>query len=138
MRGPARLEGKYTAGPGCWEWTAARDADGYGRVGDYGKNRYAHRVMYEREAGPVPEGLELDHLCRNRACVRPDHLEAVTRRENCLRSPIIGRAAVEKDACPNGHPYDEANTHTGRGFRTCRACRAARVRRMRARKRAAA
>jgi hypothetical protein len=72
---------------GCWEWTSTRMSAGYGQMwdGTRGRTQGAHRLFYEAFIGPIPEGLELDHLCRNRACVRPDHLEPVTRRENLLR-----------------------------------------------------
>jgi hypothetical protein len=90
------LKGHNDRGPGpefrvdaeteCWVWRRALDSNGYGRAwAGGGSHRVAHVVMYERLRGPVPEGLELDHLCRNPACVRPDHLEPVTHAENIRR-----------------------------------------------------
>jgi len=123
----------------CWQWTAARTSHGYGsfmagsrRDGTY-KIVCAHRWIYEQLIGPFPVGLEPDHLCRNRACVLPAHMEPVTRRENILRgaSPIAEEARAE--ACPQGHPYDEINTYRDRdGGRSCRLCRAAARQRWRA------
>lgn len=72
----------YGAPSGCWIWTGLRNEWGYGTAGSRG---LAHRVMYEQANGPIPEGLELDHLCRERACVNPLHLEAVTHTQNVLR-----------------------------------------------------
>jgi hypothetical protein len=104
-------------GPGgCWIWTACKNEPGYGSIGFSGKPKGAHRVAYELVKGPIPDGLTLDHLCRNTSCVNPDHLEPVTRAENARRIP---RATH----CPKGHPYDEANTYTPpSGGRFCRAC----------------
>src|SRR6478752_5165546 len=89
------MSGKYPIGyvlqeNGCWEWVGSvRKNDGYGRW-SVGKGTLAHRVIYEKMRGAVPKGLELDHLCRNRLCVNPDHLEPVTTRENIFRG--IGSA----------------------------------------------
>lgn len=80
---------------------------------------YAHRAAYERAIGPIPAGLVIDHLCRNPWCANPEHLEAVTNRENSRRG-LRGRLVV---ACPNGHPYDPANTlYRANGHRRCRTC----------------
>ena len=113
---------------GCWLWTAACDTKGYGifwpvtGIGKYLAR--AHRYAYELLTGPIPEGFDLDHLCRIRACVNPRHLEPVTRRVNVLRG--VGPAAVNalKESCSNGHEFTEANTYhrTDRIGRLCRRC----------------
>lgn len=83
--GEGRFWAKVANGEGCWEWRAARYPTGYGHCRWAGKSAYAHRIAYLLVRGSIPSGLEIDHLCRNRACVRPDHLEAVTHRENVRR-----------------------------------------------------
>jgi len=118
---------------GCWLWIGAK-ANGYGRVAFNGKVAGAHRVSYEMAHGPIPVGLQLDHLCRTRACVRPDHLEAVTCRENLLRGTGLVAVEVAKTHCPQGHPYSGDNllySRTKRGglCRVCRTCRDVRNRR---------
>lgn len=112
---------------GCIEWIASIQGEGYGQFfrggrtvpGEHGKVA-AHRWSYEYHVGPIPEGLEIDHLCRNRLCVNPEHLEPVTSQENISRSHGNGK----KTHCPAGHPYDVDNTYSPpSGGRVCRACK---------------
>ena len=108
----------------CWLWTAWIERNGYGRFWLDGRQHGAHRVAYELYVGPIPEGLEIDHLCRVKHCVRPDHLEAVTASEN-IRRMAAHRVPYQAlmEACRKGHPYDDENTivtETGRQCRTCK------------------
>jgi len=118
---------------GCWNWqgalTSPTQSRGYGQLTDPLSQRLvvAHRYVYEFCVGPIPEGLEIDHLCRNPRCVNPDHLEPVTHSENCLRSPV-GMAATRRARalCPQGHPYTGDNLYVyPDGTRCCRTCRRA-------------
>jgi hypothetical protein len=109
------------ASSGCWLWTGATDRGGYGQFAVFAGNAsIAHRVSYRIYRGEIPEGLQLDHLCRVRHCVNPDHLEPVTHRENMRRGV---HACSLKTHCPRGHAYDEENTYWIQGRRRqCRAC----------------
>lgn len=120
---------------GCMEWGASKDGKGYGKFYLNGHLVPAHRFAYELVIGPIPEGLQLDHLCRNRACVRPDHLEPVTARENLLRGETLAARNAAKTHCDNGHPYNTENTYWHKpNRRKCRACSRERQRFYRARR----
>src|SRR3990167_1418184 len=120
------FEAKYIPEPmsGCWIWLASLNRWGYARFQDSGQ---AHRKAYEYWKGPIPEGLDLDHLCRVRCCVNPAHLEPVSRQTNLLRG--IGFPAIYANTthCPKGHPYEGMNCikEVDRGYihRRCRICK---------------
>jgi hypothetical protein len=106
---------------GCWVWQRAKTKAGYGQVPIDGKMLYAHRVYYENNVGPIPEGLVLDHLCKNPACCNPDHLEPVTQAENMRRR--------RRPSCSHGHEMTGDNVYvTPAGNRQCRECNRARAR----------
>jgi hypothetical protein len=103
---------------GCWEYTGSVNPHGYGRITFEGKHVLTHRASYELFVGPIAEGLQIDHLCRNRACFNPEHLEPVTHRENVRRGQ---RHAVTH--CPKGHEYAGDNLYLQQGKRSCKTCR---------------
>ena len=119
----------------CWLWLAARFPEGYGLLAIKSRPYYAHRFAYELLVGPVPEGLHLDHLCRVRHCVNPQHLEPVTRRENILRGDSFSAANAKKTHCLRGHQLEGGNLHVYNGARVCRRCHRDRERIRRARRR---
>jgi hypothetical protein len=106
---------------GCWEWIGGRTGRGYGGFWIDGRTIQAHRVSYEHFVGPISEGLQLDHLCRNRGCVNPKHVEAVTCQENLVRGISHNGS---KTHCMQGHEYTPENVLTvrGRHRRICREC----------------
>lgn len=109
----------------CWEWTGALNGKGYGAFRFEGKSRGAHRFMHELIGKPCPDGLEIDHLCRNPLCVNPSHHEFVTGQVNVLRGEGPAARNARKNACLNGHAYDAVDS---RGKRRCRSCKLKRQR----------
>jgi hypothetical protein len=122
----------FVTSNGCWEYLGNR-WDGYGRVmvgsrlDGTRKKVLAHRVVWEHFRGPIPAGLVIDHLCRNRACQRPDHMRTVTWLENTFAdgSVALPKSNADKTHCKRGHSLAGSNlyTHQGTGKRYCRACR---------------
>jgi hypothetical protein len=111
----------------CWLWTGGKTGLGYGQLGVNGRAFLAHRWIYEVCNGPIPAGLELDHLCRNPGCVNPDHLEPVTHRINLLRGVTLAAQGAQVTHCPQGHEYAGENlliktTKKGKHHRACRQC----------------
>lgn len=110
----------------CWTWTGAKDPSGYGRVnkgGNGGRALLAHRVAYELVRGPIPDGLPLDHLCRNPSCVRPDHLEAVPMKVNSLRGNHPRYAVYKTNICLRGHDRSVVGVRVyPNGRRACKQC----------------
>jgi hypothetical protein len=131
-----RFWSKVDAQGPCWEWTGARSSSGYGQIWVKPAKVVAHRFAYEQLVGPIPVGLQLDHLCRNRACVNPDHLQPVTQQINILRGSSVAAANHVKTHCPQGHEYTPENTyiHPKNNGRICRACARARTQSARQRK----
>jgi len=115
----------------CWLWTGGRSTVGYGLFWMDGRMRTAHRWIWEREKGPVPKGLELDHLCCTRRCVRPSHLEAVTHSVNLFRSEAVKAWGIRRTAtalsathCIHGHAKTPENTYVSPdgAHRQCKTC----------------
>lgn len=107
----------------CWNWLGCKDTNGYGYLSYMYKNYMAHRITYQRLIGSIPKGLQLDHLCRNRHCVNPNHLEPVTTQENTRRGNS-GLFNKSKTHCKREHEYTKANTYIySDGRRECRQCR---------------
>ena len=138
---------KTGEGQGCWTWTAACTTGGYGQFNlGGGRKAYVHRLAYEWLVGAIPDGLVIDHLCRNRLCCNPAHLEPVVQRTNVERGRAVLHVDRWQDAsatkkrglthCKYGHPFDEANTIQRKaGRRGCRACQTAYQRELRASRR---
>lgn len=124
---------------GCWNWTGQRLPAGYGKFGGgrWHESMLAHRWAFQQWRGPLVDGMQIDHACRNTGCVNPAHLEQVTSRENNVRAVPFRARMHTADACVNGHPWTEASTYrTAKGGRNCRTCRNASMIAYKARKRA--
>lgn len=117
---------KVLVGDQCWDWTAATYGNGYGCIGSGGRgarNLLAHRLFYETMVGPIPSNMEIDHLCRNRRCVRPKHMEVVDHRTNTLRGDTITGRQARQTHCKRGHLLSGYNLIVSRnGKRWCRTC----------------
>ena len=124
----AMAASNFVADADCWEWPKSCGSHGYGQVGWGGKDArrlvLAHRMSYLIFLGPIPEGMTVDHLCRNRRCINPAHLRLLTNLENARANGMSARTH-----CPHGHPYNEENTYFDpKGHRYCRECSRARKR----------
>lgn len=109
---------------GCWEWPMNRDRRGYGRVGWKNRIAFVHRLVYEHFVGPIPEGMDPDHLCRNPACANFEHIEVVPHKENCLRGTSGPAINAAKTHCDYGHPLSGSNLYLPpHGGRQCKKCR---------------
>jgi hypothetical protein len=136
-----KLATKIVIGDGCWEWAGAKMPSGRGKVMWRGRNWLAYRAVYTWLIGPIPDGLTLDHLCRNPGCVKPGHLEPVSGRVNTLRGDAPTAINSSKTHCQRGHELAGANLVASvlakRGQRLCRTCHNERVKMDCRRKRAA-
>lgn len=123
-----RILNKVKKTPSCWIWMGGKDSAGYGRTYIGGKAegksiyRIAHRIIYELFRGTDISGLELDHICRNKICVNPDHLDPVTHLEN-VRRGISGQYLRKRTHCPSGHEYSTSNTSFYKNMRSCKTCK---------------
>lgn len=129
FREPWRFWSKVErADNGCWQWMGGRTTNGYGSClnyleqGEQRKTIHAHRLSWLIAHGSIPDGLQIDHLCRNRLCVNPGHLEPVTQRENLHRGDTMAAHNASKTHCKSGHAFSEANTRQTATGRICRQC----------------
>lgn len=117
-----RFEDRVVRRDGCWDWRGKQSDQGYSQMRVGPKTTGAHRVAYELFVGPIPVDKEMDHLCRNRGCVNPAHLEAVAHRVNVLRGDAPTARHARATHCVHGHPLSGDNVRAYRGGRTCRTC----------------
>ena len=136
MRPAERVALRLVADGDCLIWTGHVERNGYGKITIDERSHWVHRVAWEGQHGPIPDALTIDHLCRRSLCCNTAHMELVTRGENARR----GNLANRRSHCPQGHPFDSANTiANGRpGWRRCRTCHATRERARKQRARAGA
>jgi hypothetical protein len=106
----------------CWIWTASK-VKGYGVFCFNNERKLAHRASYELFVDTIPEGLTIDHLCRNHSCVNPFHLEAVTLKENIFRGDNIVTQNMKREVCSKGHPFDMIKTGNNHSYRSCYTCK---------------
>jgi hypothetical protein len=119
----ARFWSKVDKTGDCWIWTASKTREGYGSINIGGTLFRAHRVSWAWANGPIPDGLEMDHKCKNQSCVRIEHLEPVTHRENVLRGRGLAAINAAKTHCIKGHEFTPSNTCLRpNGKRYCRVC----------------
>lgn len=134
---PGNLDKFIDASGDCWNWTGGTDPDGYGIGRVNNKSVRVHRTVYKHLVGPIDDNLVLDHLCQNRRCCNPDHLEPVTNRENILRGNGLVGTSHRYNRCQRGHLFTPENTmlnnHASDGhmYRLCRTCHNAKSRRNR-------
>ena len=122
---------------GCWQWIGWKDDRGYGRFSVRRYSRWAHRVAWRLLRSPIPSWLQIDHLCRNRSCVNPGHMELVTPQQNILRGTSLAAVRAQRELCPQGHRYDASNTYISkRNERHCRTCHRKNAHRARAARKA--
>jgi hypothetical protein len=123
-----RFWGRVNKTDGCWLWTAGTRCNGYGRFEMMGVTYAAHRLSYMLCVSPIPDGLQIDHLCRNHGCVNPDHLEAVTPQVNTLRGYGPGGEHARRSHCNHGHEFTPENTYfhrigrSSKRYRVCKEC----------------
>lgn len=123
MTDEERLWAQVVMVENCWQWIGAVNNNGYGRIRAGGRNTQAHRYAYELRRGPIPDGLQIDHLCKNPTCVNPDHLEVVTLVENVMRGTSRAADNARKTHCHRGHPLSGENLSLREdGTRHCRTC----------------
>lgn len=127
VKGTMTLEERFwhftTKTTGCWTWNSSHVSSGYGVLSYKGRQLRAHRVAYELLVGPIPDTLVLDHLCKNRGCVNPAHLEVVTLGENTLRGDGPSGRNLRKTHCKRDHEFTAENTYvTKNGGRACKQC----------------